>query len=311
MEETNDEREVNIEANDDDETEGGDEDIITEDQIPAIGKDKPKEEESEESDDDSEEDEVAEDDDGDGDDSAESSPEETADEEEVEETSAESDDPSISKKPAPVEGETPREKALRLEVQRMKHKLRERGMQDLADPSKAAPQKPNEDEVQELRDLGYSDQEISNMEKAIDVIAKKKGYVKAEDNYQKEVNAVVNGFINEHPEYKPENDPEDVRWNRFDEIIKSGVYNTAGKSPEQLQVIFGKVHKDVVEELGEPTASVERKRQNAQEHKIKSISRSGGTKSSASKQTPAKKAAAVDPEVRSFFKGFDDEDLEE
>jgi len=221
-----------------------------------------------------------------------------------EETKAEETQPSTftEKESVPVAGETPREKALRLEIQRVKTLLREKTVSDLTG-NNPAPQ--GVDDLQQLRDIGYSDEEISNMEKAIDVIAQKKGYVKAEQSYQATVNNIVESFIDSHPEYKPENDPEDVRWTRFEGIIKSGVYNLSGKTPKQLNDIFKKVHRDVIEELGEADVTVEVKRQAAQAQKIKSVSHSGGTKSA-----PVKKASTIDPNVRGMFKGFDDEDLE-
>lgn len=224
-----------------------------------------------------------------------SSPEETKEEETQPSTLKE-------KEPVPVQGETPREKALRLEIQRVKTLLREKAISDMTGNN---PAPKSVDDLQQLRDIGYSDEEISNMEKAIDVIAQKKGYVKAEQSYQATVNTIVESFIDSHPEYKPENDPEDVRWTRFEGIIKSGVYNLSGKTPKQLNDIFKKVHRDVVEELGEADVTIEVKRQAAQVQKIKSVSHSGGTKSA-----PAKRASTIDPNVRGMFKGFDDEDLE-
>jgi hypothetical protein len=228
-------------------------------------------------------------------DSPESSPEEPTEEETPPST-------FTKKESAPVAGETPKEKALRLEVQRVKGLLRKDTINDLVGKG---PVPENTDNLQQLRDIGYSDEEISNMEKAIDVIAQKKGYVKAEQSYQATVNTIVESFIDSHPEYKPENDPEDVRWERFSGIIKSGVYNLSGKTPKQLNEIFKRVHRDVTDELGEADVTVEVKRQAAQAQKIKSVSHSGGTKPAV-----VKKASNLDPAVRGMFKDFDDEDLE-
>jgi len=231
---------------------------------------------------------------------AESSPEGTS----VEEPEVANPAPAPSKKePAPVEGETPREKALRLETQRLRGLLRTKSVHDLVEvvPGSAP---ADQESIQKLRDLGYSDEDISNMENAIDIIASKKGYVKQEQSIQQAVDGVVETFIESNPEYKPENDPEDVRWNRFQEILKSGIYNLSGKAPKQLRVIFDKVHKDVVSELGEPNVTTEVRRDAAQRHKIKVVSHSGGTKTA-----PTKPKTAIDPGVRAMFKGFEDDDL--
>ncbi len=217
--------------------------------------------------------------------------------------------PSQQKKePAPVPGETPREKGLRLEVQRVKSLLRKQNISDVVDGNAPGAPKATVDAVKELQELGYSDEEIKNMEKAVDILARKSGYVKQADNYQGTVNDVVEGFIQANPEYKPENDPEDVRWNKFNEILKGGIYDIKGKNPKQLQQIFARVHKDVIDELGAPEEApdaAEERKKAAQKQKVKSVNHSGGTK------TPvAKPKWTVDPAVRGMFKGFSDEDLE-
>lgn len=216
-----------------------------------------------------------------------------------------------SKQPKPVEGETDRERALRLEVQRLKGLRRKEAITDITGEAKETRQpQAVSDRMAKLRET-YSDEEIRNMEEAIDVLAESKGYVKASATYQQTVNDVVDSFVEANPEFKPENDPEDVRWQRFESILKSGTYNLAGKNPKQLTEIFKKVKRDVDEELGDPTpvakakaVETEVRKDAAQNHKIKSVSHSGGTKSA-----PAKKTTSIDPSVRKMFQGFDDEDL--
>lgn len=235
-------------------------------------------------------------------DTPESSPEEKKEAEGAEVPPKEETAPS---QPAPVAGETTRETALRLEVQRVKGLLRKKSIGDMINGEEAPAAAV--DKIQELRDLGYSDEDITNMEKAIDVIATKKGYVKAEHSYQATVNDTVEAFIEANPEFKPENDPEDVRWGRFQEILKDGIYNIQGKTAKQLTSIFAKVKEDVDKELGEPVSKTKVKEQAAQRQKIQSVSHSGG-----SKPTPAAKpkASTIDPGVRAMFKGFDEGDLD-
>lgn len=223
-------------------------------------------------------------------------------------TAPKDDDPeepsAPSQTPAPVEGETPREKALRLEVQRLKALRRKEGIQELIAPP-GAPAQPSAttERLTKLKER-YTPEELAGIEEAIDVIAESKGYVKKSETYQEQVNTLVDEFTSEHTEYKPENDPEDVRWTRFTEILSSGLYNLHGKTPQQLKAIFGRVHKDVTEELGEPTVAVQPRRQAAQRQKVRSVSHSGGTK-----PTPQPAKPTVDPKVRDLFKGFDDDDL--
>lgn len=235
--------------------------------------------------------------------SAESSPEEL---ESVEKTET-----VPSNKPAPVAGETAREKGLRLEVQRVKGLLRKKSVTDLVDNPRAEPGAAS-DAVTELKKLGYDDDEIKNMDKAVDLIASSRGYVKQSQTYQTVVNDEVGAFIKANPEYKPENDPEDVRWETFQRYLTGGLYNINGKTRDQLQTLFLKVKGDVDLELGESATETkskdnesEERKTAAERQKIKSVSHSGGTKPASTKnKTP------VDPEVRKMFKGFDDEDLE-
>jgi lipoate-protein ligase A len=203
--------------------------------------------------------------------------------------------------PAPVPGETPREKALRLEVQRLRQVNREQGVKQMVDE---LPKEQPIDRLEELREQGYTDEEIEKVDKLFDVMAARKGLVRAEHTYQTTVQDTLNAFIEGNPEYKPQHDADDVRWGRFQQILSS-TYNIAGKTPAQLQTIFGKVKADVDMELGEPEAKVQGKRIAAQQQKVQSISHSGGTKTST--QQPK---TAIDPSVKQLFKGFSDEDLQ-
>lgn len=217
-----------------------------------------------------------------------------------------------SQQPAPVPGETPKEKALRLEVQRLRGLNRKKSVTDMVDSTQAPAEGLGTDAKSKLKELGYSEDEIEKADKLVDILVSSKGYVKQSQNYQGIVNDQVEAFISANPEFKPENDPEDVRWTAFQRHLSSGLYNINGKTREQLQTLFKKVKADVDAELGEPTETTKAKADEAEERKkaaekqkIKSVSHSGGTKPAQSKtKTP------IDPEVRKIFKGFDDADLE-
>lgn len=204
--------------------------------------------------------------------------------------------------PAPVEGESTREKALRLEIARVKGLLRVKSISDLVEGAKEVPVK--EDHLARLKNLGYSDDEIAKASELVDVLATSKGYVKAEHTYQTVVQDTVDAFLESNPEYTPVNDKDDLRWGRFQEILKSGIYNLSGKTSKQLRSIFDRVNEDIVDEFGESVQTTDAAKRAAQQQKIRSISHSGGTKVV---QTPTKTVIA--PEVRSIFKGFEDDDL--
>lgn len=206
----------------------------------------------------------------------------------------------------PVEGETTREKALRLEIERLKGERRQAAQDRIAGTARPPAQQIVADERMEKLKKVYSEDEIRNMEDAIDVIASSKGYVKQQDNYQASVNNVLESFLESHQEYKPEHDRDDLRWNRFQEILVSD-YNLNGKTVKQVNQIFSKVHRDVAAELGEIQIPTRENKLNAQRQKIQSVSHTGGTGNSSKSGT--KKLDGIDPKVRAHFKGFDDEDF--
>lgn len=225
--------------------------------------------------------------------------EETTDEPTSESSPEEQEEVPVQ--PKPVEGETPREKALRFEIVRLKRERRDSERQSLLGNTK--PQSKSDDVYSKLREK-YSDEEIKNSEDLVDAIAKAKGFVKRDEAYQDTANQVLDGFLDANPEYKQENDTDDVHWNTFKRIIASD-YNLNGKTPAQLLSIYKKVDRDVKTELGEPiTKQVQDPRKvETQKQKIQSVSHSGGTKSS------SKKELDIDPAVRQHFKGFDDNDF--
>ena len=205
----------------------------------------------------------------------------------------------VLKQPKPVEGETPREKALRIQVEELREKIR--GKDEII---KVSPIPISNEEYEKLREV-YDDTELEKFEKLFDVIGRKKGYVKAEEIYTKDSSDVLEQFIEKHPEYKPENDPDDVRWNTFKRILTND-YNRAGKQPKELTKLFDKVNRDVLEEFGESTKVVIKPNErNAEILKVKSVSHTGGTKTEIAK----KSNAPTDPNVRKMFKDFGDEDF--
>ena len=211
----------------------------------------------------------------------------------------------VPSKPTPVQGESEREQALRLEVQRLKSERRKDSVKEVVDATTKTEVAPV-DPYKELRDKGYSDDDIKQMEVAVDTIARQKGYVRAEDSYRNTVQGIVDSFIEEHTEYDPKNDVDDIRWTHFQSVLKSGIYNLSGKTPKQLHSIFNRIDEDVKKEMGEPITVVNKQQLAAGQHKINVASHSGGTKT-------APKSEKIDlsqPIGGIKFKGFDSEDFE-
>lgn len=209
----------------------------------------------------------------------------------------------VHSQPKPVEGETPKERALRLEVQRLRGEVRKNQVGSIVETKQ--PVAP--DAYQALRDKGYSEEEIANMESAVDIIATQKGYVRADRTYAQTVQDTVDLFTEEHPEYKATNDVEDVRWNMFQSLLKDGTYNLSGKTAKQLKSIFEKVDNDVRKELGEVVVKRTPVQVAAAQHKASVVSHSaGGAISPSTTPRPklnTKQAGGVK------LVGFDDDDF--
>lgn len=210
-----------------------------------------------------------------------------------------------SQQPTPVEGETPREKALRLETQRLRGLLRRDNIKELAEGAGAPAEETDEYEI--LKEQGYTDEQIKAMETAVDLIASKKGYVRADRNYAQTVQDTVDLFTESHPEYKPASDADDIRWNLFQSYLKDGTYNLSGKTPKQLTAIFEKVDADVRKELGETVVKTNPRAIAAQQHKVNVVSHSGGTKPTIAARP------AMNPKEAGGIKlvGFDEDDFKE
>ena len=208
--------------------------------------------------------------------------------------------------PNPVAGETERERGLRKEVERLRGEVRQAKTNQMTTGLKPA-QTQVSDRMAKLQEK-YTPEEIANMQEAIDVLAEANGYVRKDQTYQETVNTELTTFTSEFPEYLPQNDKDDVRWNKFQEIAGSGMYNLHGRTTKELRSIFEKIHSDVAKELGEAPVVSNQRRTNAQQQKVRSVSHAtGGTRQAAPTTVPKK--PAIDPSTRNIFKGFDDEDL--
>lgn len=213
------------------------------------------------------------------------------------------------KEPAPVAGETPREKALRLELQRLREVVRKNNVKETF-ATKEELSEEAKSSYNDLKAKGYTDQQIADMEVAIDIIASKKGYVKTDP--VQSVQVVVDSFVEENPEYKPSNDKNDERWNKFNEILNGGTYNLKGKTADQLKRIFNKVNQDVIEELGPAKVSSNQNQKSAQIHKLQvSSAGAGGNKSTVPKSEKKLKIDYKQPVSGIKLIGFNDDDFSE
>jgi len=200
-----------------------------------------------------------------------------------------------------VDGETPRERGLRLELTRLKREKRARDEKEMFKEEKST--KKSDYNYDELEDkFGYTKDQIDGLDEMFDVIGEKKGFIRKEQSNKTMAQETLVDFIEEHPEYAPENDKDDIYWGRFNNILKSD-YNIKGKSSRELKKTFLKIDRDVKEELGDTTKKTE-----AQKQKIESVS-NGASTSSKIEKTVKPKISGNHPNIN--FKGFDEGEEEE
>jgi hypothetical protein len=204
-------------------------------------------------------------------------------------------EPVQKQEPKPVEGETPRERALRLKVEELRVKNRELLSKDLVKIDSKKPQLSPEKE-KELSE--FNPEEIKTFEKILDIMAEKKGYVKREEveirNLQNESQLVLNEFMETHTEYN-----EPLMWDRLKEEV--GLYRqpTSGR---ELKKILEKAHETVYDI--KPASDI--KKIEAQKEKISVASHSGQSPKGGSGNQKA-----IDSSLKSNLKGFTDEEIEE
>jgi uncharacterized protein YecE (DUF72 family) len=203
--------------------------------------------------------------------------------------------PEVVKEPKPVEGETPREKALRLEATRLKGLLRKERQDELF--VKQPTVKSKEEDLSE-----YDPEELKRFEK----LAKSLGFAKRDeivrDSVQDKNNNEFETFIEAHPEYSAENDKDGVLWNQFK--TEFALYNPP-QDPKTLRKVLNKVHNEI---YGVKPA-VNLNKINAQQQKLKVASHAGTMGSKASISSPK---TIINSNIRrDMLKGFSEEDLVE
>ncbi len=239
------------------------------------------------------------------------------DDEEVADDTDTTKKPELVKRPAPVkpeaqgdeikdvEGETPRERALRLEVTRLKHLQRQDRNNEIVG---AAPAPAKQEVSPEKKAVlsKYKPEEIASLREVIDVMADEMGFVKKDQlstqNYVEQSNAELNGFLDKHPEYLPENDKDGVLWDAFK--AEYALYKQPS-NPKDFKTIFDKIHREIfnIKPAGDLS------KVNAQKEKIKVASHSGASSKSSTQQ--AQRSASPSGLRLDALKGFSQEELDE
>ena len=298
-----------------------DKDVKEFEEVSKVDEDDTEDEESDEDDSDSEEDsetdETSKDSEKDThtDPSTDKKPDSEDDETSKEDESDTEDDDKSEEENKPLKDcivETPREKALRLENQRLRDGNRRKKSDDLFAGSEEKPvkkkQEMSEDKKERLKK--YDPKEIENLREVLDVMADDLGFVKKDEynksSYEGQAKDILDDFLEDHQEYDPTNDKDDVLWNRFQSEFS--LYKRP-ENPRDLKKLFKKIHNDIV---GIKPASDLRKIE-AKKEKIDSASHSASkSKSTKKEQIVDRSNSTVDKETaRKGLKGFTDEEIDE
>ena len=181
---------------------------------------------------------------------------------------------------------------------------------ELAELKKQQSQPKAQEEKVDLSDV--NDRDVQLVEK----ILKAKGYVKRDDlaalksqeqqtNYETEKKKQVNAFLKEHPEYRPENDPGDVKWGKL--IEEFGLYKTPS-DPQKIGELLDRVHSTIAKEkIIDPRQAAKILAQK----KANKLGESSAPASGGGESTGRKKVSASKDLAKQYLKGFTDAELEE
>lgn len=199
--------------------------------------------------------------------------------------------------PAPVDSETPREHALRLEVERLKGLRRQERKEDL----QAIEQKVEKIEKKDVLSK-YDQQELANLKEVMEVFAEEFGFVRKNEfqtqNYRQTADTILDDFLQAHVEYLPENDKDNLLWNRFKEEFS--LYKQPD-NPRDVKKILDRIHSSITG----TGRSLNQNALKAQQEKVKQAAHGGTTIARASSDTKP------NPVMRSILKGFSEEEMKD
>lgn len=216
---------------------------------------------------------------------------------------------------ADVPGETPRERALRAEVTTLKGKLRQERKEEILGNEIAPPQreaKPRELSEDKKKVLAkYKPEELASLREVMPILAEELGYVRNEElqtmTYADTAQASLDGFLDKHPEYLPENDKDGTLWKQFGDEFKLYAKPT---NPKDYAKIFERVHQTV---FGiQPAGKLPNNQ--AQIRKVQSASHAGASSQaggSRERSAGGGRQAAAEGMRFDMLKGFSEDELEE
>lgn len=151
----------------------------------------------------------------------------------------------------------------------------------------------------DLEDVAKEDIEL------IEKVIKSKGYIRKDEQYKNDLNYYKDEWLKIHPEYLPENDPDDINWNALNREFNN--YYKAPANPRDITKILDKIHKDLNPTSTQQASRKSRAKTEAAKQKIKSTSKSSGGSGAKPKLSKPK----LEGVNRSMMQGFTEKELDE
>lgn len=203
--------------------------------------------------------------------------------------------------------ETPREKARRHEIERLKGLIRKDrtseimgGMTAPGVPKKELPA----DKAAVLQK--YKPDELNHLREVLPILAEEAGYVRSDQlagqSYNERASAELDSFLEKHPEYLPENDKDNMLWGQFQNEF--AMYRQP-PDPKTFKRIFERVHRDV---FGIKVAGEGKGATVAAQRKVASASHAGAS-------APARAVTSTRPKTNTsglrldMLKGFSEDEI--
>lgn len=210
---------------------------------------------------------------------------------------------------ATVEGETPRERALRLEVTRLRGVKKAERVAEIGIQTPVFTKKEKTSETSDILSK-YNPDELAALREVMPVLAEELGFVRADQlrvqKYSDDASGELERFFDSHKEYLPENDRDGALWDAFKAEFYGGTYNTQPSDPKILRKIFAVVHEKV---SGIHPSDTVKGKTSAQQHKVSVASHAGTSGLTSSRRTKEQQSSQ---ELRfDMLKGFTEAEIAE
>ncbi len=210
-----------------------------------------------------------------------------------------------------VQGETPREHALRLEVTRLKLERRQMRKSDLfkEESPKEISKKELSEESKKILEK-YQPEELSNLKEVFEVMADDLGFVRKGEqehqSFQTQSSDILDDFLENHTEYHPENDKGDVVWNAFKSEFELYKQPT---TPRGYKKLFEKIHSSLFGDEVSPESEL--KKIEAQKQKTKVVSHQASSPNVQKVVDTKVVTSSIDPSLKRHMKGFEEKELKD